>query len=75
MLKSFCENGFDDETFILFKAAKILRRDVFAKSDDKYKGKFSETIQHELPLSLKPFIDHLLHGNKINSYYRHFRIR
>ena len=72
MLKTFCENDFDDEAFILFEAAKILRRDNFAKSNDEFKGTFSKTTQHEfITLSLKSFIDHLLQGNKINRYHKH----
>ena len=38
-LKSVCDTDYDDEAFILSKAASIQRRDIFSKENKEFDGK------------------------------------
>ena len=53
VLKSCYESNFDDETFVLSEAEKILRRDIFANDSNEFDRHFSENSQKEfVPASL-----------------------
>ena len=67
ILKSCYERNSDDEAFVMPEAAKILRREVFAKDCNEFDGHFSENSQKEfVPASLKSFVGTVIQGNRIN---------
>ena len=68
ILKSCYERNLDDEAFVLPEAAKILRREVFAKDCNEFDGHFSENSQKEfVPASLKSFVSIVIQGSRINN--------
>ena len=74
VLKTFYEKSYDDETFVLSKAAKIIRRDILLE-DSTFDGNFTRDCQqHFLPQSLKSFADNILQGSKISSSHKQLTI-
>ena len=69
-IKSVCDTDYDDEAFILSKAASILRRDIFSKENKEFDGNFTKNCLHDsLPQSLKSFVGMTLQGTDIKHKY------
>ena len=72
VLKVIYEQNYDDDAFVLSKAADILRRDIFTKQNENFDGKFNVDSQICFaPQSLSSFIDMLLQGTNINNNKKH----
>ena len=68
VLKEIYEKNYDDDAFVLSKAAEILRRDVFAKENKPFDGTFDLDTQNEsTPQCLQSFVDMLLQGPNVNN--------
>ena len=66
----FYEKSYNDEAFVLSKAAEIIYQDILLV-DSNFDRNFARDCQrHFLPQSLRLFVDNVLQGSKINSLHK-----
>lgn len=67
LCEAFKERDYSEDTNILAKAAKILRKDIFSHTPFKFEGSFPTGCQaSSLPETLKSFISMVLNGLDLN---------
>ena len=66
----FYEKSYNDEAFVLSKAAEIIYQDILLVDSNFDRNFARDCQQHFLPQSLRLFVDNVLQGSKINSLHK-----